>query len=315
VLPPSPDGLRRASLRRRLLWVTAIAIAAIAVAVPAAAQGKSGNPPGQAKKGGTPGTPASPSTSSLPGATTTVASSSSPISTATGASPLSWLDDASLLEPGSVILTVSALRWSGSGLSEVNFPIVDAAFGLAKRVQFSATVPRVVPGAVDSGVVGGLGTSYFSTKIALVSGPDLKLAVSPLIEVLGTGAVQSLPEGESRYQLGVPVSVEATAGVARLFAATGFFTRGAWFAGGGVGFPLTSKMGASVSVTRSWATSEVEGLQRNRNELSGGVAYFLTEKVAVYGSMGHTIATSVENGAGISVGGGVTFFLVPAVTK
>jgi len=291
--------------------VTAIAMAALAVAAPAAAQGKSGSAPGQTKKG----TTAPPSSSSLPGATTTVASSASPISTATGASPLSWLDDASLLEPGSVILTVSALRWSGSGLSEVNFPIVDASFGLAKRVQFSATVPRVVNGADGSGVVGGLGTSYFSTKIALISGPDFKLAVSPLVEVLGTGAVQSLPEGESRYQLGVPVSVEATAGVARLFAATGFFTRGAWFAGGGVGFPLTSKMGASVSVTRSWAESDVDGLQRNRNEVSGGVAYFLTDKVAVYGSMGHTIATSIENGAGMSVGGGITFFLVPTVTK
>ena len=311
MLSPSPNGLRRASVRDRFSWVTAIAIAALAVAAPAAAQGKSGSAPGQTKKG----TTAPPSSSSLPGATTTVASSASPISTATGASPLSWLDDASLLEPGSVILTVSALRWSGSGLSEVNFPIVDASFGLAKRVQFSATVPRVVNGADGSGVVGGLGTSYFSTKIALISGPDFKLAVSPLVEVLGTGAVQSLPEGESRYQLGVPVSVEATAGVARLFAATGFFTRGAWFAGGGVGFPLTSKMGASVSVTRSWAESDVDGLQRNRNEVSGGVAYFLTDKVAVYGSMGHTIATSIENGAGMSVGGGITFFLVPTVTK
>jgi hypothetical protein len=299
-------------VRPRRASVTAIAIAAVAIAAPAAAQGKRGNAPGQVKKG----TTAPPSSSALPGATTTVTSSASPISTATGASPLSWLDDASLLEPGSVMLTVSALRWSGSDLSEVNFPIVDAAFGLAKRVQFSATVPRVVAGTEGSGVIGGLGTSYFSTKIALISGPDIKLAVSPLVEVLGTGAVQSLPEGESRYQFGVPVSAEATAGVARLFAATGFFTRGAWFAGGGVGFPLTSNMGGSVSLTRSWAKTDVDGLRRNRSEVSGGVAYFLTEKVAVYGSLGHTIATSVENGAGMSVGGGVTFFFVPGgITK
>jgi len=302
------------SVGTRRSWVTAIAIAALAVAAPAAAQGKSGNAPGQAKKGGTPGTPAAPSSTSLPAPASASTTPASPISTATGASPLSWLDDASLLEPGSVILTVSALRWSGSGLSEVNFPIVDAAFGIVKRVQFSATVPRVVAGA-DSGVVAAWALSYFSTKIALVSGRDVKVAVSPLVEVLGAGAMQSLPEGESRYQLGVPVSIEATAGLARLFAATGFFTRGAWFAGGGVGFPLSSKMGGSVSVTRSWSKTEVEGLQRNRNELSGGVAYFLSEKIAVYGSMGHTIATSVENGAGTSVGGGVTFFLVPGSVR
>ena len=301
----------RTALQRTGAWVTAIAIVAVAGTAPASAQGKSGNAPGQAKKGGTPGTPAAPSSTSLPGPTSTAATPASPISTATGASPLSWVDDASVIEPGSAMLTVSALRWSGSGLSEVNFPIVDAAFGLAKRVQFSATVPRVVAGADGSGVVGGLGTSYFSTKIALVSGTDVKVAVSPLVEVLGTGAMQSLPDGESRYQLGVPVSVEASAGLARLFAATGFFTRGAWFAGGGVGFPLSSKMGGSVSITRSWSKTEVDGLHRNRNELSGGVAYFLSEKIAVYGSVGRSIATAVENGAGTSVGGGVTFFLVP----
>jgi hypothetical protein len=129
--------------------------------------------------------------------------------------------------------------------------------------------------------------------------------------VLGTGAVQPLPAGESRYQLGVPVSVEASAGVARLFAAAGSFTRGGWFAGGGVEFPLTDEMGASVSLTRSWVKTDIEGVRRNRSELSGGVSYFPTQQIAVYGSLGHTIGTAVENGAGMSVGGGVTFFLVP----
>ena len=290
---------------RRLSWVTAIAIAALAVAVPAAAQGKSNSAPGKNKKG----TPPS-STSALP-APTTVTSSASPLAIATAASPLSWLDDASLLEPGSAMLSVSAVRWSGSGLSEVNFPIVDAAFGLTRRVQFNAAVPYVVPGAAESGVVGGLGTSYFSTKIALIADSDINLAVSPLVEVLGSGAAQSLPEGESRYQLGVPVSVDVSAGTARLFAAAGFFTRGAWFAGSGVAFPLNEKMGGSVSVTRSWAKTDIEGLRRSRSEVSGGVSYFVTQQIAVYGSLGHTIFTAAENGAGMSVGGGVTFFVVP----
>ncbi len=296
---------------RRLLWVTAIAIAALAVAVPAAAQGNSANAPGKNKGKGTPPS----SSSALPGPTT-VTSSASPLSTATGASPLSWLDDASLLDPGSAMLSLSAVRWSGSGLSELDVPIFDAAFGLTRRVQFSATVPHVVRGAEESGVVGGLGTSYFSTKVALIADSDFKLAVSPLVEVLGSGAVQSLPEGESRYQLGVPVSVDVSAGTARVFAAAGFFTRGAWFAGGGLAFPFTEKIGASVSLTRSWAKADIEGLRRSRNEVSGGVSYFVTPQIALYGSLGHTIGTAAENGAGMSVGGGVTVFVVPGgITK
>lgn len=293
---------------RRALFLTASVVAALAVAVPASAQGKSGSAPGQAKKG----SGSAPSSTSLPAPATTV-TGSSPLSTATGASPLSWVDDASLLEPGSAMLTVSGMRWTGSGLSEVDFPIVDAAIGLTRRVQFSATVPRI-SGNETAGIVGGLGTSYFSAKIALLTDEKVRVAVSPLVEVLGTSAVQALPEGDSRYQVGVPFSVEAGSGRMRVFGAAGFFTRGAWFAGGGTGIQLSPRTGASVSFTRSWAES-VEGLRRDRNELSGGVSYFVTDQVAVSGSMGHTIATTAENGAGLSIGGGVTFILSPSARK
>ena len=96
-----------------------------------------------------------------------------------------------------------------------------------------------------------------------------------------------------------------------MFAATGFFTRGAWFGGGGAGFQLTPRMGASMSLSRSWAKTDVEGVHRDRSEISGGVFYFVKPQIAVYGSLGHTIATTDENGAGMSVGTGVTFLLAP----
>jgi len=282
---------------RRLGLVTASLIAALAVALPAAAQGKSGSAPGQNKdKKSTP-----PSSSSLPALTTG----------ASGASPLSWIDDASLLAPGSAALTISVTRWSGAGTSEVDAPIVDAAFGLTKRFQLNATIAHVVGSVDGTGPVGGLGTSYFSAKVALLDSPDVKLAVSPLLEVLGEGAVESLATGESRYQIGLPVSIEVARGAVRLFAATGFFTRGAWFGGGGAGFQLTRRMGASMSVSRSWAKTGVEGVHRDRSEISGGVFYFVKPQIAVYGSVGHTIATTDENGAGMSVGTGVTFLLAP----
>ena len=287
---------------RRLGLVTASVIVALAVAVPAAAQGKSGSAPGQNKdKKSTP-----PSSSALPAVAVTPGASS--------ASPLSWIDDASLLPPGSVAFTISVARWSGADLSEVNAPVIDAAFGLTKRFQLSATSPHVVGSADDTGPVGGWGTSYFSGKVALLDDSDgsgVKLAVSPLLEVLGEGAVQSLAEGESRYQVGLPVSIEVTRGAVRMFGAAGLFSRGAWFAGGGAGFPLTPRMGASMSFTRSWAQTEVEGVHRNRSEISGGVYYFVKPQIAVYGSLGHTIATTDENGAGMSMGTGVTFLLVP----
>jgi hypothetical protein len=293
---------------RRLGVLAASVSMALAVAASASAQGKSGSAPGKNKKG------TAPSSTALPPPASTV-SGSSPLATATGASPLSWVDDASLLEPGSAMLTVSAMRWSGSGISEVDFPIVDAAFGLTKRVQFSATVPRVTGGDETTGIVGGLGTSYLSAKIALINDSPVRLAVSPLVEILGTNAMQALPPDEGRYQVGVPFSVDAGSGRVRMFAAAGFFTRGAWFAGGGTGLQLSPKMGASLSFTRSWVTASVDELKRDRSELSGGVSYFLTPNLATYGSLGHTIATAAENGAGLSLAGGVTFILAPSSTK
>ena len=242
--------------------------------------------------------------------------SSSPLPGTGGASPLAWVDDASLLAPGTMSLTISAMRWSGADLSEIDAPIVDASVGLTKRVQIGASVPRVVGSADGTGPIGGIGTSYISTKIALLTGEsDVKLAVSPMVEILGEGAVQALAPGASRMQIGLPVSIEVAQGPARMFAATGVFSRGAWFAGGGAGVQASPRLGLSMSFTRAWAKTDVTGVNRDRRELSGGVSYFVKPQIGVYGSIGRTIATTDDNGAGTSVSGGVTFLMNPRIAK
>jgi hypothetical protein len=208
------------------------------------------------------------------------------------------------------------MRWSGTDLSEVNVPVIDASVGLAPRFQIGASVPHIVGSADGTGPVGGIGTSYISSKIALMTGASgVKLAVSPVIEVLGEGAVQALAPGEGRTQFGVPVSLEVGQGPARVFASTGFFTRGARFVGGGVGIQATPTMGASLSFTRSWANGGTTGVSRDRRELSGGVSYFVKPQIGVYGALGRTIATTDDNGAGTTMSGGVTFLLNARVGK
>jgi len=282
-------------LRRRYSLIAASAALALAAATPVRGQGLTHN-----DKGGKPHKSKPPSSSPLPAATN-------------GASPMSWLDDASLMAPGTMSLSISAMRWSGTDLSEVDAPIVDAAVGVTKRIQFGASVPHVM-GTAD-GPVGGIGTSYVSGKVALLDDQEVKLAVSPIFEILGAGAVQALAPGESRYQIGLPVSLEVTQGAARMFAATGFFSRGAWFAGGGAGYQATPRVGLSLSFTRAWAKTDVEGITRDRRELSGGVSYFVKPQIGIYGSVGHTIATTDENGAGMTVSGGVTFIVNAPVIK
>jgi hypothetical protein len=282
--------------RRTLSRVMVSAALVLAVAVPVHAQGKSNS---KGKGIGHKSSP--PSRSVLPSPATGPAAS---------AATLEWLDDASLLSPGSVSVTLSTVRWSGTDLSEVDFPVVEASVGLAPRFQIGASVPHIVGSADDTGPVGGVGTSYITSKIALLTGTSgVKVAASPMIEVLGEGAVQALASGEGRMQFGVPVSMEAGQGLARVFASAGFFSRGVWFAGGGVGVQATPKVEVSLSFTRSWATDGTAGVSRNRQELSGGVSYSVRQQIGVYGELGRTIATTDDNGAGTTISGGVSFLL------
>jgi hypothetical protein len=276
----------------------ASAVMALAIAVPVRAQGKS---TGKGHKS------SPPSSTPLPNPAT---------GPATGASPLAWLDDASLLAPGSMTMSLSAMRWSGADLSEMNAPIVDVSVGLAPRFQIGANVPHVVGSSDGSGVVGGIGTSYISSKIALLTGGSgVKVAVSPMVEILGEGAVQGLASDHGRAQFGLPLSMEIARGPARVFGSAGFFTRGARFAGGGAGLQATPKVGVSLSFTRSWVDGSGTEAPRDRRELGGGVSYFVRPQIGVYGALGQTIATTDDNGAGTTVSGGVTFFLNARVTK
>jgi hypothetical protein len=296
--------------------IVAAAALVVAFAIPVQAQGKSDNAKNNNGKSsgskdngvGNEHKSTPPSASPLPSPAT---------GPAAGASPLAWLDDASLLDPGYMSATISMMRWSGSDLSEVNFPIVEASVGLTPRFQVGANIPHIVGSADGTGPVGGVGTSYITSKIALLTGESgIKLAVSPVIEILRQGAAQSFAPGEARTQFGLPVSVELAPGQARVFASTGFFTRGVWFAGGGVGVQFAPKVAGSLSFTRSSASGGTTGISRDRRELSAGASYSVRPLLAVYGALGRTIATADSDGAGTTISGGVSvLFNARAITS
>ena len=271
-------------------------VLALAVSTPALAQGKS--PP---KKNTAP-----PSRNELAAAAPMATSPSS-------ATPLAWVDDASLLAPGMVALSVSAMRWQGGGLSEVDAPIVDAAFGLTSRVQLSASVPRVVGSADPAGAAGGIGTSFFSAKIAVYEAPNhnFKIATGPTLQLLGKGIVESLGSQQSRVRWGLPVSAEVSRGTMRLYGGGGYFSPGLWFSGVAAGFAITDKTNASVGVSRAWRRTDTPDVllsERDRKEISGGASYALRPAISVFGSIGRTFATLEENGAGTSISGGLSIF-------
>lgn len=288
---------------RWLASVAASAVVALATPGTAFAQGKSqehrNNPP--------------PSRSEL------IPAASAPAVSAGGATPFAWIDDASLVEPGAASLAVSIARWHGNDSSEVDVPILDLSVGLASRVHIAATIPRVVGSGDGSGAVSGMGTSYFSVKIAAIDNPKrkVKLSVAPTLELLGRGVVQSGTSSERRTHFGLPVSVELNRGGPRIYAGAGYFSRGVWFAGAGTGARATSRTYVSAAYSRSWrrmTAADLASTERSRNEVSGSVAFELRSNISAFGTVARTIATTAENGAGTTVSGGLSVF-VPRSSK
>jgi hypothetical protein len=282
----------------RWLYLAAAAILVLVMTTPSFGQGKS-----QQKKGK--GSP--PSRSTLPAPTA--------IGRSTGATPFAWLDDASLMTPGGVWLGVSVARWAGTDSSEIDVPVIDVAIGLTPRLQVGASVPRVVGSSDPAGAAGGLGTTYFNAKIRVldVESVGFKIAVAPTIEVLNASALAAAPD-QGRMQWGLPASAEIDRGSARVYASTGYFSRGVWFAGAGGGWQATPRLGVSVSFSRAWSTTlsaDPTVPSPNRNEVSGGAFYSLKSNLGVFGSVGHTIATDDADGAGMTVSIGMSLMVPP----
>jgi len=276
---------------------TLLVLATLAVASTVFAAGGSSTSTSQGKSHSS----SSPSSSKLPRANA--------VSTSV-VSPFAWVDDASILSPGSGALTIAAANWRGTDASETDAPIVSAAAGIAPRFQLSARVPYIV-GDDTAGVIGGWGTTYLSGKIAVINtdGDGFKLAVAPTLQLLGTSV--TLPSTESRAHWGIPVSAEFDQGVAHAFASAGYFSGGIGFVGAGAGIVVSPRVSISASLSHAWSTeSTTNGLTiagSDRTEIAGGAAFTLTSHVAVFGSLAQTIATTDANGAGMTFVGGVLF--------
>ena len=238
------------------------------------------------------------------------------IGRSTGATPFAWLDDASLMRPGGVWFGISLARWAGTDISEIDVPVVDVAIGLTPRLQIGASVPRVVGSSDSAGAAGGLGTTYFNAKIGVLNVEPLgfRMAIAPTLEVLSGSALEAAPD-QRRMQWGLPASAEIERGSARVYASTGYFSRGVWFAGAGGGWQATPRLATSVSFSRAWSTTvsaDPTVPSPNRNEVSAGAFYSLKSNLGVFGTVGHTIATDDADGAGMTVSIGISLMVQPA---
>jgi hypothetical protein len=291
-------------LRATLVASVIVAGGILSVVPPAFAQGKG---KGLAKGRGKAPTPA-----------VSAASAGAPV--ATGIRQFgAWLDDASVVEPGGGWAAFSLSHFRSSGGRQTDFPIVDAAVGLAPRVQLGITLPYYRLSFADGSTASGLGDVYLAAKVGLVdpamTASGFGLAVTPLVEILADPD----PAGNRNFHWGVPVSLEWRQPKYRLYGSSGWFSRGAFFGSGAVEVPLTSRLTATGALVVTHALNEdldadAIGLSKTRTDLSGGVAYFLAPAIAVYGSLGRTISTQDANAASLMFSAGMSFMLGSAQT-
>ncbi len=295
----------------------------LALAAPTFAQGNSGNAPGHGgnapgnsgnapgHSGGAPGQQGAAATAP-PSRNELAPLATVDVPVAVSATPIAWIDDASLLDEGTVALSLSVARWRGAGVSEVDAPVVNAAMGLAPRVQLSASVPRSLGGSDPSGATAGVGTSFFGAKLQLWSDAHsgVKLAVSPTLQLLGEGVAAALGPNEARARWGLPLSAEIGRGAVRLYGGGGYFSPSIWFTGAAVALQASPKLTINGGVSKAWRRApegvDVAPADRDRKEISGGAAYVFAPHIVAFGSVGRTFATLDENGAGTTFAAGVS---------
>ena len=292
-------------MKRRAAVLVLVLIGLAGISSPAGAQGHRGAPPGQLRKGAPPADHADPAGGSPDVGSPDVAS-------VTPRSFGEWLDDATLASPGAVWVTTAATAWSATADHGADAPSFGVAAGLGSRAQASLLLPfsRIVSG--NETLFRGVGDVYAGVKLLALDPTAHTVGVSfaPTLEVLGSYAASR------RTGLVLPVSFEAGTGATRVYGSTGYFTRGAVFAGGAIERHLSTRVAVTAALLQSWSTADRAassdlGLRRARTDATGSVSAFVTPAFAVFGSIGRTLSELEYDGSRVVVSGGIAFVFTP----
>jgi hypothetical protein len=224
----------------------------------------------------------------------------------------SWLDDATVLDPGSGFVSVGLGVWQSPEYREIDLPTIDSGFAVNRRLQVGMTIPYYHASVAGVPAAHGFGDVYLNAKVQLRAPGAAQTGVSmiPMLEILSVAPV----DGGSRVQWALPVSVERQMSGWRLMASGGYFSRGALFGAAALEFALSDRAWLTGSLSHSYSThhddlSAALGFHKARTDVSGGLTYALRPDVAVYGTLGRTISAQDANSASLIASAGISFGL------
>lgn len=223
----------------------------------------------------------------------------------------SWLDDASIMTPGTGSLTVSVAWFRSPAYHEFDAPIGDGAIGLTPRIQFGFSVPYYHVAAPGGPLVRGIGDLYLTSKVQLrepsAAHSGFGIAVVPILTVLsGEANIE-----RRRAAWGLPVALELQRDGWRVFGSAGYFSQGSIFASGALEASLSPRLTLTATLTQSHSTIDDDPaatlvLGRTRTDVSGGATWMSRPGLAFFGSVGRTISQQDANAASLVLSGGVS---------
>ena len=221
-----------------------------------------------------------------------------------------WLDDASVMGKGSGFVTLGFAYWRGQGFREFDLPMLDSGVALHQRVQVGMSFPYYYANEPGGPVARGFGNVYMTTKVQLrdPASHPVGFAMTPMLEVLDSAPIA----GGRRVNWALPGNVEFRRDGWRAFGSGGYFSRGALFASGAVEAALSERAWVMGSLSQSYSTKADEltaalALPRGQTDVTGGLTVAVSSKMAVYGTVGHTISNREINSGTLNLTGGVSF--------
>ncbi|MEO5739392.1 MAG: hypothetical protein ABIS29_02225 [Vicinamibacterales bacterium] len=290
--------------------VVVLAFGVLVAAGPAIAQGRSDGAPGQTKdkskdqssKSSTPSSSASrASLSGLASPSTATTSTSAPAVSANSVAYYgSWLDDASIVTPGDVWVGLATGYWRGDSNRQIDAPVVSAAVGITPRVQAGGSASFYHFRDADGISENGFGTFSLYGKF-LIADPmrapnAIGVAVTPLLEFS--------PGSDAPVGWALPLNLETRRGDARIYASTGYFSRGSVFATVAADIPVSSRVFINGTFGQSYARSGT-----HQTSLGVGASLGLTATSGLFIGVGQTLMPSEIGPGGVSIAGGVSFLL------
>jgi hypothetical protein len=278
-----------------------IAVVSLLFATPASAQGNgNGHAYGLQKNRGTTGAPSAAGSPELHVSGTGVRAFGS------------WLDDASMMGEGIGSMSLAFGYWRTPEYREVDFPVVDASYGVTPRVQVGFSMPFYHASQPGGAVARGIGDLYLSGKIQLrdpsTGGRRVGFSTTPLVEIL---TYAPRPDA-SRFGWAIPGNIEIRGTRWRTFGSAGYFSRGAFFASGAIEAALTNRAWVTGSISRSHSIEKDDlsvalGLTQSRTDVSGGMSVVVGPAISVFGSAGRTISRQDANSATFTLTMGMAY--------